>query len=237
MKKMNVAILFVLLYQCALSQKTTTINIENKVGESNLILFDSVYVNQFNEPFTVNKFRYYISNIKITYANGNKVYKPKNYYHLVNEEFVETKKLVFPIKLPNITTIEFLLGVDSIKNTSGVQTGDLDPAKGMFWTWNTGYIYATLEGQSDSSKSPAHYYTYHVGGYKKGENALKKIKVEVAKNNNSKATAVTLSANVLKWFKAKTAIKISNESVCHQPCEFALRLADNYATMFSAAYQ
>jgi hypothetical protein len=40
--------------------------------------------------------------------------------------------------LKNITAIKFLLGVDSLKNVSGIQTGALDPAKGMFWTWNTG---------------------------------------------------------------------------------------------------
>lgn len=30
--------------------------------------------------------------------------------------------------------VAFTIGVDSIRNISGAQTGALDPGKGMFWT-------------------------------------------------------------------------------------------------------
>lgn len=237
MKQIIALVFFIITVKLGFAQNTTVIAIENKVGDKQLVLFDSVYTNQFNEPFTVNKFRYYISNVKIVYDNGAKTYQPKNYYHLVNDEFAATKQLVFNQKLNNITSIEFLIGVDSIKNVSGVQSGDLDPSKGMFWTWNTGYIYATLEGQSDSSKAPAHYFTYHVGGYKKGENALRKVKLQVTKLANSSSNKLVLTANLLAWFNGRKEIKIAQEAVCHQPCEFALKLADNYTTMFTIGYK
>lgn len=236
MKKLLLLLITLLVAKYYFAQNTTTLFFENKVGDKRMVLFDSVYTNQFNEPFTINKFRYYISNIKIWYNNGTKIFQPKNFYHLVNEAFEETKKVNFNTKLSNITLIEFLIGVDSIKNVSGVQTGDLDPAKGMFWTWNTGYIFATFEGQSDSSKAPAHYFSYHVGGFKKGENALRKIKLIVPKKLNSSQKLV-LQTNALAWFTGKSNIKIKEEAVCHQPCNFALRLANNYQSMFSIGYQ
>ncbi|MEZ4798230.1 MAG: MbnP family protein [Flavobacteriales bacterium] len=52
--------------------------------------------------------------------------------------------------------INFSVGIDSITNVSGVMGGDLDPTKGMYWTWQSGYINFKLE----SSKI-----TYHLGGY------------------------------------------------------------------------
>jgi hypothetical protein len=67
------------------------------------------------------------------------------------------------------------LGVDSIRNVSGIQTGALDPLKGMFWTWNSGYVMAKLEGSSESSNSAGNRFTYHIGGFRPGMNVLKTI--------------------------------------------------------------
>ena len=51
------------------------------------------------------------------------------------------------------TELQFLLGVDSLHNVSGAQTDDLDPAKDMFWTWNSGYVMAKMEGNSPAVKT------------------------------------------------------------------------------------
>jgi hypothetical protein len=43
--------------------------------------------------------------------------------------------------------------------------GDLDPIKGMYWTWNSGYINSKFEGiltKTDATKIP---FEYHLGGY------------------------------------------------------------------------
>jgi hypothetical protein len=43
--------------------------------------------------------------------------------------------------------------------------GDLDPALGMYWAWNTGYIQCRLEGNSVSSKGKKGKFEFHLGGY------------------------------------------------------------------------
>ena len=43
------------------------------------------------------------------------------------------------------------LGVDSLRNVTGVQTGALDPAMDMYWTWNTGYVMAKLEAAAQQA--------------------------------------------------------------------------------------
>lgn len=201
----------------------------HKVGEKELKLFDEVYHNQFNEPFVVNKFKYYISNIILIDEQAKK-YSFGTQYFLIDEADSVSKIITLATISSKIKSIQFLIGVDSIKNVSGVQTGVLDPMKGMFWTWNSGYVFAKLEGQSDSSHLPAHYFGYHIGGYKTNENAVRKIELAIP---NSTSSIININVNLLQWFLSKNKIKITEAAVCHSPGNFALQVADNYSTMFS----
>jgi hypothetical protein len=118
-------------------------------------------------------------------------------------------------------------------NTQGVMTGDLDPMHGMFWTWNSGYIYARLEGQSDSAKAPAHRFTWDIGGYKANANAARQILLNIPANRQG--TQFTIEADITKWFDGKTPVKLSRSPTCHEPGTLAMQIADNYSTMFSIA--
>lgn len=72
-------------------------------------------------------------------------------------------------------SITFLIGVDSLHNVSGAQTGALDPVNDMFWTWNSGYVMAKLEGNSSSSPQMNQKFEYHIGGYSGKHNVVKKL--------------------------------------------------------------
>ena len=225
--------------------RTQTIHLlfKNMVGDS-ILRVSTSYANAFGEPFTVRAFKYYISNIQLKYSNSN-VYKINIAPHLVNEKDSTTKQLSFIAPAGAIVSIQFLLGIDSIINTTGVQTGDLDPAKGMYWVWNTGYIMAKLEGNSGVAKIPGRQFTYDIGGYKKGENAARKItllvsfppanssKAEVSHQNTSVIKNIIIKADVLKWFAGVNDIKIAEQPMCHEPGKLAMQLADNYQQMFT----
>jgi hypothetical protein len=62
--------------------------------------------------------------------------------------------------------VSFTVGVDANQVSQGAQTGALDPEHGLFWSWNSGYIFLQLEGVSAASAEPDHVFQYHVGGYK-----------------------------------------------------------------------
>jgi hypothetical protein len=125
-----------------------------------------------------------------------------------------------------------LLGVDSIKNVSGTQTGALDPLQGMFWTWNTGYIMAKLEGTSPEAATAGHRFTYHIGGFRKGMETARKISLPfhqtVAQVKN-----LHIQADINQWFMGKSILRISETPVCHSPGILAVRIADNYSRQFS----
>ena len=65
----------------------------------------------------------------------------------------------------NVNRVCFRFGLDSATQVSGRTDGALDPANGMYWAWNTGYIQCRLEGFSPDSKGKKGKFEYHLGGY------------------------------------------------------------------------
>jgi hypothetical protein len=227
----SLLLLFIAIPFSTTAQNKIVLQFENMVGEK-LLQQDSVYMNAFGETFTVRSLKYYIS--KIVLQNDDKTQSFPDQYFLVNDEDSSSKQIELTTTLNRIIELHFLLGVDSLKNVSGVQTGNLDPAKGMFWTWNTGYVMAKLEGNSPSANMPQHAFSYHVGGYKQNENTAREIYLTLPHAVNCGNTCtITVSANVLSWFNAAHEIKIATTPFCHEPGLLATKLADNYANMFT----
>jgi hypothetical protein len=210
-----------------------------KVGAQDLV-FNTNYTNPFGEIFNVNSFKYYITNIKLKDAATGVFIPIPNSYHLINHAEPASQAITLKLSSNAFSAVSFLLGVDSARNFSGVQTGDLDPVKGMFWTWNTGYIQAKLEGVSPQSTAPNNYLTYHIGGYKAGENTIRPITLTFPLNNqvaikNGGTSEVIINADVNTWFSGVHDIRIANHAVAMNPGTLAVQIADNYANMFSVA--
>jgi hypothetical protein len=60
--------------------------------------------------------------------------------------------------------ISLLFGIDSAIQVAGVGSGALDPLRGMYWTWQTGYVQWKMEGaiRVDGLESPLE---LHLGGF------------------------------------------------------------------------
>ena len=98
------------------------------------------------------------------------------------DEFGPTKQLIKGPRLIRLNTIKdtmlFLhtgeynfkglsiqLGVDSILQAQPNWEGDLDPIKGMYWEWRTGYIDLKIEGHSPVSNERKNEVFFHLGGF------------------------------------------------------------------------
>jgi hypothetical protein len=155
----------------------------SKANGKKIVLNDSIYTNAFGEKYTVSKLKYYISDFHfITGANKESKKFDRSVY-LVDAAKENNIRLKIPAG--KITGISFLLGVDSINNCSGAQSGALDPLNDMFWTWNSGYVSFKMEGKSDSSKADLQRIEQHIGGYKGAYKVMRKIFLPV--NNISSA--------------------------------------------------
>ena len=207
----------------------------NTVVDNKQFFFDSIYTNSFGENFSVSKFKYYISNIEFkNSATGAKKSIPNSYY-LVNEADSSSKDILINVPDGNYTTISFLLGVDSIKNVSGAQSGALDPANDMFWTWNTGYVMAKIEGASPVSKQVHHKIEYHIGGFKGENSVLQKIRLIIPSLQNSKGKKnlkLTIDADINTWFQGSHDLSIAQNPVCTTPGLLAKQFSENYRNMF-----
>lgn len=71
---------------------------------------------------------------------------------------------------PGKNKISLLFGIDSAIQVGGVGTGALDPLRGMYWTWQTGYVQWKMEGaiRVDGVESPME---LHLGGFDGPTNA------------------------------------------------------------------
>jgi len=208
----------------------------NMAGTNPLSL-NTAYTNPHGEPVTFTSFKYYISNISLIDPAGHEIKLPDTYF-LVDQHTPSSTSFQVTTTGIEYKTLRFYIGVDSARNVSGVQTGALDPANGMFWTWNSGYIMAKMEATSPVSTAPLSAITYHIGGFKTGENVLKQITLNLPENvvlKTNAASEIVIDANAMAWFKGVHDIKIATDAFCMNPGPLAMDIADNYAKMFSIA--
>ncbi len=208
---------------------------KNLINDQPIILFDSSYTNPFGENYTINKFKYYVSNTAL-YAAGT-VNKIKNDYHLINQSI--DSSLYFTVSLPEnqYDSIQFLLGVDSAMNTSGAQTGTLDPMNDMFWTWNSGYVMEKLEGTSPQSTVVNNKMEYHIGGFSGEYSVLNYLTLPFPKDKKlqirkGKVSTVVMNVDINKFWDAGMLIKIRDIPVCTSPGILAKQIAGNFCKLF-----
>lgn len=207
----------------------------NIVGTSALNLGNQWYKNAHGDSFQVTKLNYYISNIRL---NGtDTTYVEPESYHLIMESDATSRAFdLSNVPYGTYSSVTLMIGVDSLRNVSGAQTGALDPSYGMFWTWNTGYIMFKFEGVSPVSPNVGGTVAYHAGGYS-GQYAVQRTltlnfpnTITVAKEGENH---IHVTGDLLNLFKSPTEYNFAMQPDINTPGRDAKNLADNYATMFT----
>lgn len=215
------------------------IHFNNVVDGAALKLNDSVpYKNAHGDDFKITIFKYYISNISLIGKDDHAVAIPDSYFLVNAADTASLDQQVKNIPAGKYKGISFTIGVDSARNFSGVQTGCLDPAKGMFWTWNSGYIFVMLEGESPASTAKRNHLTFHIGGLKAGHNTIRTFTQEFGKTlkiEEGKSPQLELVVDAAALFKGKTTIDFSKLNFTMGGPNSVI-VADNYADgLFHAA--
>lgn len=222
------------------------IEFDNHVGEEDLELHKD-YVNGSGETFTVSKLNYYISNIRLRTTSGIEFVVPQDSsYFLVMEDDQSSQAITLNnIPAGDYNEISFVIGVDSVRSTMDVskRTGALDPAQGhdgMYWTWNSGYIFFKMEGTSPSAPAgQQNKFYYHIGGYggfdSQTLNNIRTATVSMgtgrAEVRTNKTPAVHLHVDVQEFFKNPTTFKIADYPAV-MFSEFSKNVSENYVNMF-----
>lgn len=217
---------------------TVKITFRNMVGASPMVLNGPAYTNPFGETYTVTKFKYYVTNVKLGLSGVPTTAVETNSYHLIDQNQPSSLSFSFDAAENNFTTLSFLLGVDSARNNSGAQTGALDPLNDMFWTWNSGYVMAKMEGTSPQSTQPSNIIEYHIGGFAGVNSSLKWIGLlfpagKAVNIRSGQTSEITVEADFEKWWQNPNDLKIAVTPVCTTPGALAKKIADNYSKMFT----
>lgn len=242
-----VSILFVSCQDDETAQPTSPsagnviVDITNVMGNVNVDETGSVsYTTNAGETFTVTRLKYYLTNFQLL-KNGEVKYTMPESYFLVDEADQPSTKLTLPnVPAGDYDAVRFLIGVDSLRNVSGAQTGALDPAYGMFWTWSTGYIFYKLEGKSPNSTLVDSTFNFHIAGFRvaNNTNAIREVVLgfngDILEVTGGHSPELHLFADHLRFFNGPPNQMVinGNENVM-TPGARSLQYADNYAGMFS----
>jgi hypothetical protein len=228
------------------SPGTVSIELDHRWGTQVFGLGQNI-VTPAGDTANFTAFKYFISNVKLLKTDGSE-YAIPNAYYLVNEDSAHSKSLIFKdVPAGDYNGVKMTIGVDSAKSVSSIdqRTGALDPAagaKGMYWAWNSGYIFVKLEGTSPSapldSASQKRRFWYHIGGFggysSKTINNLKIITVksstDVAAVNGSQLPVFHVITDVKEMFQNPSLLNIRANPVVMFSA-FSTTIADNYADM------
>lgn len=194
-------------------------------GVRQIDLSDSAFAVNENSKFVIEVLKFYVSDFRFL-NKGKEVGREKNSYHLVDASIKST--LDFKISAPlqkEFDQLIFNLGIDSTTNVSGVLGGDLDPTKGMYWTWQSGYINFKLEGTSNLCKTRNNEFQFHLGGYQYPYSSIQEVSL-LTKNDKS----ITIKLDIEK---AMNGIDLSKQDHIMSPKSEAVVLSNKFSKAFT----
>ena len=231
----------------ATAEGSISLIFENYAGNQTLSLNKDTFNTASGEKLTVSLLQYYISNISLKKTDGSIITIPQDQsYFLIKESDPASRQISLTIPEGKYESVSFILGVDSLRNTKPIaeRTGVLDPATGgagMYWSWNSGYIFFKMEGYSpvaSPGKNNDHKYRYHIGLFggmnTPTVNNVKTITLPLdkLKISEKKPAAAHIQTDILKMFSGVNDISIAkNTTVMVTP--FSATIADNFTGMFT----
>ncbi|WP_051691655.1 MbnP family protein [Pedobacter borealis] len=215
------------------TQSTFSIEFENQVNGSPLVLNTKTYKNAKGEDFKINVFKYYVSNIKLSKADGTTYLIPESYFLIDASKAESTNITLKDVPTGDYTKIEYTIGVDYARNFAGAQTGALDPINGMFWTWNSGYIFVKLEGTSPQSTATGNTLTFHIGGVIDPNNTIRTFTTEINAANPLRVRTdgkpnMHFKVNAAALFTGKTDVSFATLNMTMGGANSVI-VANNYA--------
>ncbi len=212
----------VFLTNCCFSQNAN-LAIKPVFGDK-AITEDTWLVSKNGDSIQLENVRFYLSAIQFEMTDNTTINDTKK-AHLIDVFDAQTLTIPFKnIDFTKVKALRFNLGIDSLTNVSGAMGGDLDPQKGMYWAWQSGYINLKIEGISPKLQTRKNRFQYHLGGYLSPFYALRTVDLLVKK------TDFVLKVDVSKFFNN---INVTTQKSIMSPSKDALQLANFGVQMFS----
>lgn len=225
---LSCSLLFLQVVLAQSERDSLVMRLQPKFGKQNLELGRN-YISQNSDTISIDLFKFYISNVQIQFTDKT-IFNQENSYHLVDIESLNSLRIpICKFSNKSIETVIFSIGIDSLTNVSGAQADDLDPTKGMYWAWQSGYINMKIEGKSSSSNTEAsgrkNEFQFHIGGYLKPNYAMRKVILHSA----SVVSNLDVTVDISEIF---SKISLSKTNSILIPGKPAMEIADFSSKMF-----
>lgn len=224
MRKASLTAVVFFLAQCVWAG-IVQVNFECVFASQQLKPGYTYYHSQTEDSIRIDVCRFYVSNIKfmrderVVFDGGNAVY-------LIDAS--DSNSYLLKFTLPDTVQwneLKFSLGTDSVTNTSGALGGSLDPANGMYWAWQSGYINLKLEGRSAKCTARKNLFQYHLGGYAYPHNTIREVKISCVQRER-----VTILFEADRFFEI---VNVKETAAIMSPGEAAAALCSKTAVFFS----
>lgn len=226
-----------ILFICLSYQSTAQMTILPVFGDKP-ITENTWYITKNGDSIQLDNVRFYMSNIQFETID-NQIVRDNVKAYLIDIFEPNSLKIALPnVDFSKIKKLHFDIGIDSLTNVSGAFGGDLDPQRGMYWAWQSGYVNLKIEGRSPQCKSRKNAFQFHIGGYLPPFYALKHIELPInvpnIEQNTPKKTVgtegfaltkdeVILTIDFAHFFNN---INIATQKSIMIPCKEAVQLAD-----------
>jgi hypothetical protein len=196
-----------------------------------MLLEGKWFVSPAGDSLRCTKMRFYLSNLRLQLSNGQVINDPLA-AHLIDVFEPATLTIMLPIDQStsdkaSIHKLHFNLGIDSTTSVAGALAGDLDPTKGMYWAWQSGYINLKIEGISPQCKTRKNIFQYHIGGYLAPYCALRGVDLPIEAATNQ---VLQLQVDLAVFFQK---VPLNKQNSIMIPGKAAMLLADFSTQMFS----
>ena len=219
--------LFLIFHLAVYGQKHKSINLLIRPSfKGKKITKDIWFITSKNDSIKFSKIQFYLTNFKIQSETDTLKINDSNF--LINVFDETTLKKQLPHFSTNHTkNLNFNIGVEKHMNTTGALAGDLDPVKGMYWSWQSGYINFKIEGISPSCNTRKNKFQFHIGGYKAPYQTTKNISFNISLDEENN---LYLYLNLESFFDT---INLSTTNQVMIPGEKAKQIADLLPKLFS----
>lgn len=200
----------------------------------------AIVVDENENRIRIENFMSYISSISLLKPDGSTILL-KDYYLA---DFSNSISFDFTVPKGDYSGISFLLGVPAAVNT------DTDPAQypnshplsvpgsqGMFWNWNTGYIFTKLDGRADTTGTEGTELLFPISYHTGDDFYSRHVNFEdynfILGASETKNITLTLALDKIFFPVNGNDIIIEDESSSHSPGPLALKFVGNFAHAFS----
>jgi hypothetical protein len=198
----------------------------NPVFNKKVLEKNSWYVSSNNDSIQFLKITFYLTEFKILTKEGKTKSIPNSNF-LVDVLNDENKNILLEnVSYKKGDQLLFNIGVEEKMNTSGALSGALDPANGMYWSWQSGYINFKIEGKSPSCNTRKNKFQFHIGGYQLPFASTRSVTLNFSTTKNN---VLKIDLNLGKLFNVISLDTLNQVMI---PGKEAIQIADILPSLF-----